>query len=217
MSAYHIARRKMVEEQLVARGIRDARLLTAMDEIPRHEFVPKALAAQSYEDRPLNIGQKQTISQPYIVAAMTEALGLVGTEYVLEIGTGSGYQTAILSRLAQHVCSIERIATLALKARQVLFHHHCLNLSLKIGDGSLGWPEKAPFDAIITTAASPQIPTVLKDQLKVGGKLVIPMGDVDSQKLYLLTRTEAGFEEKTLGGCRFVKLVGQYGFTAEDD
>ena len=217
MIDYHIARRKMVEEQLVAQGIRDKRVLNAMDEVPRHEFVPKALVPQAYNDHPLNIGRYQTISQPIIVARMTEALELKGDERVLEIGTGSGYQAAILCCLVKQLYSIERISSLALAARQTLFRLHYLNLSLRIGDGSLGWPEEAPFDAIMVTAASPQIPQALKDQLKVGGKLVIPTGEAETQDLLRLTKTKKGFEEQSLGGCRFVKLVGAQGFSAEED
>ncbi|OGQ48021.1 MAG: protein-L-isoaspartate O-methyltransferase [Deltaproteobacteria bacterium RIFCSPLOWO2_02_44_9] len=212
------SRQRMVETQLIPRGIKDKRVINAMLTIPRHLFVPEeALWSQAYSDFPLPIGEKQTISQPYIVALMTEALELKGSERVLEIGTGSGYQTAILSMLAEKVYSIERISTLAARARKVLDSINCSNVVIKIGDGTLGWPEEAPFDAILTTAAAPEIPKCYIDQLKIGGRLIIPVGDVYSQVLVKVIKTKDGIIKQDMGGCRFVKLIGRYGWKADFD
>lgn len=206
----------MVETQLIPRGIKDKRVINAMLTIPRHLFVPEeALWSQAYSDFPLPIGEKQTISQPYIVALMTEALELKGAERVLEIGTGSGYQTAILSMLAEKVYSIERISTLAARARKVLDSINCSNVVIKIGDGTLGWPEESPYDAILTTAAAPEIPKCYVDQLKIGGKLIIPVGDVYSQVLVKVIKIKDGIIKQDMGGCRFVKLIGRYGWKAD--
>ncbi len=206
------ARAKMVEEQIIGRGIKDPRVIGAMKKVPRHLFVEEALQSQAYNDRPLPIGEKQTISQPYMVALMTEALELKGQERVLEIGSGSGYQTAILAELAQEVYSIERIRTLALRARKLLYDLGYFNVEIKIFDGTFGWPEKGPFDAIIVTAGSPNIPPPLYEQLTVGGRLVIPVGDSETQDLIRITKTETGMKKEDLGGCRFVKLIGRYGW-----
>lgn len=206
----------MVETQLIPRGIKDKRVINAMLTIPRHLFVPEeALWSQAYSDFPLPIGEKQTISQPYIVALMTEALELKGAERVLEIGTGSGYQTAILSVLAEKVYSIERISTLAARARKVLDSINCSNVVIKIGDGTLGWPEESPYDAILTTAAAPEIPKCYVDELKIGGRLIIPVGDVYSQVLVKVIKTKDGIIKQDMGGCRFVKLIGRYGWKAD--
>ena len=206
----------MVETQLIPRGIKDKRVINAMLTIPRHLFVPEeALWSQAYSDFPLPIGEKQTISQPYIVALMTEALELKGSEKVLEIGTGSGYQTAILSMLAEKVYSIERISTLAARARKVLDSINCSNVVIKIGDGTLGWPEESPYDAILTTAAAPEIPKCYVDELKIGGRLIIPVGDVYSQVLVKVIKTKDGIIKQDMGGCRFVKLIGRYGWKAD--
>ena len=206
----------MVETQLIPRGIKDKRVINAMLTIPRHLFVPEeALWSQAYSDFPLPIGEKQTISQPYIVALMTEALELKGAERVLEIGTGSGYQTAILSMLAEKVYSIERISSLAARARKVLDSINCSNVVIKIGDGTLGWPEESPYDTILTTAAAPEIPKCYIDQLKIGGRLIIPVGDVYSQVLVKVIKTKDGIIKQDMGGCRFVKLIGRYGWKAE--
>lgn len=210
------ARREMVAAQIAARGIRDERVLKAMETVPRHLFVEEGLYAQAYSDFPLPIGWKQTISQPFMVALMTEAMGLTGDELVLEIGTGSGYQTAVLAMLARKVCSIERISSLAASARRVLDELHCSNVLIKVGDGTLGWPDQAPFDAIIVTAATPEMPHTLVRQLREGGRMVIPVGGETMQELTRVTRTEAGFITEPLGGCRFVKLVGKHGFKEED-
>jgi protein-L-isoaspartate(D-aspartate) O-methyltransferase len=209
------ARLKMVEEQIIERGIRDPRVIAAMKKIPRHLFVEEALQSQAYNDRPLPIGEKQTISQPYMVALMTEALDLKGSDRVLEIGSGSGYQTAILAELVQEVYSVERIRPLAIKARKLLYDLGYFNVEIKIFDGTFGWLEKAPFDAIIVTAGSPNIPQPLYDQLSTGGRLVIPVGNSDTQDLFRITKKEEGMKKEDLGGCRFVKLIGRYGWEDE--
>ena len=209
------ARLKMVEEQIVSRGIKDTKLIAALKKIPRHLFVEEALQNQAYTDHPLPIGEKQTISQPYMVALMTEALLLTGREKVLEIGTGSGYQTAILAELSEKVFSVERIRPLAIRARKLLYELGYFNVEIKIFDGTFGWIEESPFDAILVTAGSPDIPETLIDQLTIGGKLVIPVGDVFVQDLFRVTKTEAGVKKEDLGGCRFVKLIGKYGWENE--
>ena len=205
----------MVEAQSKARGISDVRVLKAMETVPRHLFVDEGLIEQAYYDSPLPIGEHQTISQPYIVALMTQALALTGRERVLEIGTGSGYQTAVLACLADRVFSVERIASLATNARRILDSLNLYNVAIRVGDGSYGWKEEAPFDAIITTAAVPEIPRYLLSQLAVGGRMVVPSGDRDVQTLYKLTRSEENPEEiirEDLGGCRFVSLIGESGW-----
>jgi protein-L-isoaspartate(D-aspartate) O-methyltransferase len=209
------ARLKMVEEQIFSRGIKDAKLIAAMKKIPRHLFVEEALQNQAYNDHPLPIGEKQTISQPYMVALMTEALLLTGKEKVLEIGTGSGYQTAILAELSEKVFSIERIRPLAIRARKLLYELGYFNVEIKIFDGTLGWMQESPFDAIVVTAGSPDIPQTLLDQLAVGGRFVIPVGDAFVQDLIRVIKTEEGVKKEDLGGCRFVKLIGKYGWEAE--
>jgi len=209
------ARLKMVEEQIVSRGIKDPRVIAAVKKVPRHLFVEEALQSQAYGDHPLPIGEKQTISQPYMVALMTEALELAGKEKVLEIGAGSGYQTAILAELAEKVFSVERIRSLAIKARQLLYELGYFNIEIKIFDGTYGWTEEAPFDAIIVTAGAPDIPQPLVDQLAIGGRLVIPVGDAYVQDLIRVTKTKEGIKKEDLGGCRFVKLIGKYGWESE--
>ena len=209
---YHIARKRMVEEQLIGGGVSDKRVLEAMGDVPRHRFVETGLEDQAYLDRPLTIGQGQTISQPLIVGLMTQALQLKGTEKVLEIGTGSGYQTAVLSQLAKEVYSVERLSELSLRARKISYRLGFKNIQLRVGDGTLGWPEQAPFDAIIVTAASPEFPNPLKDQLADGGRLVIPIGNEENQKLFLIQRKNDHVETSIITECRFVKLVGQYGW-----
>jgi protein-L-isoaspartate(D-aspartate) O-methyltransferase len=209
------ARLKMVEEQITSRGTKDARLIAAMKKIPRHLFVEEALQSQAYTDHPLPIGEKQTISQPYMVALMTEALLLTGKEKVLEIGTGSGYQTAILAELSEKVFSVERIRSLAIRARKLLYELGYFNVEIKIFDGTFGWTEESPFDAIVVTAGSPDIPQPLIDQLAIGGRLVIPVGDPFVQDLFRVTKTKEGVRKEDLGGCRFVKLIGKYGWEAD--
>lgn len=205
---YETLRLRMVEEQLVRRGIGDPRLLTAMRKVPRHLFVEEALRERAYGDHALPIGEKQTISQPYMVALMTEALGLTGHEKVLEIGAGSGYQTAVLAEMAGRVYAIERIHTLYNRAWAILgtFHYH--NVVLHLSDGTRGWPEDAPYDAILVAAAAPAIPTPLIEQLKVGGRLVMPVGPVDAQRLQKIVKTDRGITQTPLTPCLFVPLLG---------
>ena len=205
----------MINTQLTGRGISDERVLKTMAAVPRHLFVDEGLQDQAYSDSPLPIGSRQTISQPYIVALMTESLGLKGTEKVLEIGTGCGYQTAILAGLVERVFSIERIASLAFRAQRTLDSLHYYNILIRVGDGTYGWSEEAPFDAIITTAGSPEIPETLTGQLVVGGRLIIPVGDRSSQTLVKVTRLseEPGdFRTEDICGCRFVALIGEHGW-----
>ncbi len=203
----------MVMEQLEKRGICDSRVLEAMRTVPRHKFVQEAMAAQAYNDRSLPIGEKQTISQPHTVAIMTESLQLTGNEHVLEIGTGSGYQTAILASLVRKVFTIERIRPLALEARKVLDALMLLNVNIRIGDGTLGWAEEAPFDAIIVTAGAPAVPEALAEQLAPGGRLVIPVGDEKGQSLLRITRQPDGSLTKETGkDCKFVPLIGAQGW-----
>jgi protein-L-isoaspartate(D-aspartate) O-methyltransferase len=206
------AREKMVREQLVPRGINDSRVLAAMGKIPRHLFVEEPLWGEAYNDYPMPIGERQTISQPYIVALMTQALELKGHEKVLEIGTGSGYQTAILAELSYKVYSIERIRSLFQRARRILDQLKYFNVVIKVSDGTQGWPEEAPFEALIITAASPEIPTPLLEQLAPNGRMIIPVGDRYTQTLKKITKTENGYEEKELCGVRFVSLIGEHGW-----
>jgi len=205
-------RHNMVTQQLIKRGIEDPRVLQAMRDTPRHRFVPARHRGVAYEDMPLAIGHEQTISQPLMVAMMTAALQLDGHERVLEIGTGSGYQAAILSRLAVVVFSIERIPELAAQARATLAMAGIMNVHVFVGDGSLGLPEHGPYDAVVVTAASPKVPPALVDQLKPGGRLIIPVGDRYEQTLIRLTATSNGPQVERLGGCRFVPLIGQQGW-----
>ena len=209
---YEGARQKMLDSQIRARNVRDPRVLEAVRTVPRHLFVEEALRDRAYLDKALPIGEKQTISQPYMVAAMTEALELTGRERVLEIGTGSGYQTAILAELAESVFSVERIASFVPLARQRLESLGRYNVLIKVGDGTIGWSEHAPYDAILVAAAAPQLPRPLLEQLSVGGRLVVPMGPEESQTLMRIRRGEEGFHEEALGECRFVKLIGRHGW-----
>jgi protein-L-isoaspartate(D-aspartate) O-methyltransferase len=208
-----VARKRMVETQLIAREITDRRVIEAMLKIPRHIFVEEAMAAQAYSDSPLPIGEKQTISQPYMVALMTELLGLTGKEKVLEIGTGSGYQSAVLAELADRVYTLERIRPLALRARKALDSLRYLNVNLKITDGTHGWEEEAPFDAILVTAGAPDVPSTYTDQLAPGGRLVIPVGDELNQVLLKIVRLPDGsLAREASVPCRFVKLIGDLGW-----
>ncbi len=205
-------RLEMVETQIKSRGIVDERVINAMSKVPRHLFVPENVRHIAYGDHPLLIGEGQTISQRYIVALMTELLALKDTDRVLEIGTGSGYQTAILAEIAKEVYTIERFPSLSKKAMELLKELGYKNIKFLIGDGTKGWPEYAPYDAIIVTAGAPSPPQPLLDQLKDGGRLVIPCGDEFSQSLYRITKRGKKFEKEDMGGCRFVKLVGEYGW-----
>jgi protein-L-isoaspartate(D-aspartate) O-methyltransferase len=202
----------MVKNQLIARGIKDEGVLRAMGKIHRHLFIEEALVGEAYSDHPLPIGHKQTISQPYIVALMTEALELKGRERVLEIGTGSGYQTAILAELAEKVYTIERIRPLMEKAHRLLAELGYANVIMKAFDGTLGWREYEPFEAVIVTAGAPEIPEPLLEQLTDGGRMIVPIGDRFSQTLVRIKREEDGYKEEDYGGCRFVDLIGVYGW-----
>lgn len=211
LNGYYSNRQQMVDTQLLPRGIRDQRVIDAMRKVPRHLFLDEALWPQAYDDNPLPIGEKQTISQPYIVALMTEALHITGKENVLEIGTGSGYQTAVLGELAEQVYSIERIPSIAKRARKILDELHYTNIVVTIGDGTLGWKEHSPFDCIIVTAAAPSPPGPLLAQLKMEGRLVIPIGNEFTQDLIVYAKEhEGGYGEESYGGCRFVKLIGEH-------
>ncbi len=205
-------RDRMVQEQLIPRGISDPQVIDAMRAVPRHCFVDDALQSRAYGDFPLPISAGQTISQPYIVALMTEALRLTGVERVLEVGTGSGYQAAILSRLCSQVYTVERINLLLAGARKVFDQLRYFNIVAKLDDGTLGWPEHGPYDAIIVTAGGPEIPEPLVDQLAEGGRLVIPVGDQHLQDLQLLEKNEDGVQIRELEKVRFVDLVGEHGW-----
>lgn len=208
-----VRRRRMVSDQIAARGISDPLILQAFNKVPRHLFMDEALWPRAYEDHPLPIGDGQTISQPYMVAIMSNAMELSGREKILEIGTGSGYQTAILAQMADWVYSIEFIAALSHKAQSVLEQLKIFNVNLKVGDGSKGWPEEAPFDAIMVTAGAPSVPQPLTEQLAEGGRLVVPVGTQGGvQNLMRVTRRGDELITEDLGGCRFVDLVGEHGW-----
>ena len=205
-------RKKMVEFQIRARGVSDPRLLSAMEKIPRHKFVPQNIWKNAYDDGPLPIGFGQTISQPYIVAVMTELLELTPTDRVLEIGTGSGYQAAILGTLVQEVISLERIPQVADMAESHLRECGIKNVEVIVCDGTRGYPDKAPYDAVIVTAAAPEIPETLTDQLLDGGRLVAPVGDKWFQILLKLEKKAGEIETKSCGSVRFVPLIGEFGW-----
>ena len=211
-SDYRVARERMVKTQLIPRGISNELVLNAMRKVPRERFVEEALIKEAYNDHPLPIGNKQTISQPYIVALMTEALELTGNEITLEIGTGSGYQTAILAELSKKVYTIERIRDLMIKAKSVLAELGYTNILFKGFDGTLGWEKYGPYDAIIVTAGAPKVPQPLMDQMADGGRLIIPVGNRFSQDLIKITRRAHNYIRENLGGCRFVDLVGVHGW-----
>jgi protein-L-isoaspartate(D-aspartate) O-methyltransferase len=200
-------RQEMVESQLRARGVQDERVLQAMARVPRHRFVAETYWNQAYEDHPLPIGEEQTVSQPYIVAVMLEALALSSSDNVLEIGTGSGYQTALLAELSRFVYSMERHSRLAREAEQRLAQLHYTNVKVFVGDGSKGLPDNAPFDGIVVSAAAPQVPPLLFAQLREGGRMVIPIGPPDIQELQLIGKREGHPVMRRLEGCRFVPLV----------
>jgi protein-L-isoaspartate(D-aspartate) O-methyltransferase len=212
VSDYSLAREQMVRTQLIPRGIRDPRVLQAMKEVPRDRFVPEPMKPFAYQDSPLAIGNFQTISQPYIVALMTEALELTGEDKTLEIGTGSGYQAAILAKLSKTVYTVERIAALSEGAQKVLYELGYTNIYMNVSDGTLGWSENAPYNAIMVTAGSPDIPDPLISQLKEGGRLVVPIGDRVSQELIKIVRKGDSCYKESLGGVRFVNLIGEYGW-----
>ena len=214
-SNYEKARARMVKEQLVPRGIHDPATLKAMQTVPRHLFVEDALRSQAYGDHPLPIGKGQTISQPYIVALMTQALQLKGHETVLEIGTGSGYQAAILAQLCAKVYTVERIDSLLVRARKVFDQLHYLNILSKLDDGTVGWPENGPYDAIIVTAGGPRVPEPLLEQLADPGILVIPVGEKSYQQLQLVTRNKNSLSTTVIESVRFVDLIGEHGWQSE--
>jgi protein-L-isoaspartate(D-aspartate) O-methyltransferase len=206
------AREQMVREQLIRRGISDPLVLAAMEQVPRHEFVEDALRHRAYEDNPLPIGEGQTISQPYMIALMAEALKLAEGEKVLEVGTGSGYLSAVLAEQGVQVCSVELSSRLAARAQATLQRLGYHSISVYVGDGALGWPSEAPFDAIVIGAAAPCLPRPLLAQLRLGGRLVLPMGEENLQTLVRLWREPKGLREEYFGECRFVKLQGAYGW-----
>ncbi len=205
-------RERMIQEQLVSRGIADLDVLAAMREVPRHLFVEDAMQARAYGDHPLPIAGDQTISQPIVVAAMTQSLQLQGTEKVLEIGTGSGYQAAVLSRLCAQVYTVERINTLLAGSRKVFDQLHYYNILSRLDDGTMGWQEHAPYDAIIVTAGGPEIPEPLIAQLADPGRMVIPVGERDVQELQYLTKNDGEITVKSMESVRFVSLIGEHGW-----
>ncbi|MFH0967520.1 MAG: protein-L-isoaspartate(D-aspartate) O-methyltransferase [Methanobacteriota archaeon] len=205
-------RSEMVNTQLRSRGIKNLDVLRAMSTIPRHMFAPKHLSDEAYADHPLPIGHDQTISQPYIVAQMTELLSPVKGDNILEIGTGSGYQAAIISAIGARVISLERLAVVADLARENLRNAGIETVTVHVSDGTLGWPDGAPYDGIIITAATPQIPVPLMSQMAVGGRLIAPVGPPQIQDLVRLTRTNDGYQEERFGSVRFVPLIGEYGW-----
>ncbi|MEJ2282960.1 MAG: protein-L-isoaspartate(D-aspartate) O-methyltransferase [Desulfobacterales bacterium] len=209
---YERKREEMVRSQIEARGIRDPRVLSAFRIVPRHLFVSEALRDQAYGDYPLPIGEQQTISQPYIVAEMTQALELKKDDRVLEIGTGSGYQAAILAQIVYRVYTIERKRSLYMQTRNLFDKLNYHNIVTKYADGTKGWQEESPFDAIVVTAGAPEIPEVLINQLAIGGRLVVPVGNQHTQELIKIYRNKEMIEQTNLGGCRFVKLVGEHGW-----
>ncbi len=209
---YTIARERMVEEQLVQRGIHDPLILDAMRRVPRHLFVDESVRDQAYEDHPLPIGEGQTISQPYMIALMALAMQLAEGEHVLEIGTGSGYLTAVLAEQGVQICSVELLQNLAQRSQSVLQQLGYPTVAVHTGDGTLGWPADAPFDAIVIGAAAPGIPRPLLTQLRLGGRLVTPMGEEDLQTLVRIWKERSGLREEYFGECRFVKLRGAHGW-----
>jgi protein-L-isoaspartate(D-aspartate) O-methyltransferase len=209
------ARNRMVDAQLARRDIHDPRVLATFRAVPRHRFVPERARQHAYDDRPQSIGASQTISQPYMVALMTQELQITGTERVLEIGTGSGYQTAVLAELAPLVYTVERIETLALRARVLLDEMEYRNIRYRVGDGTLGWPEEGPFDRIVVTAGAPEVPDALKGQLADGGILVIPVGGEWLQTLVQVTRKGKSFQTRRVTDCVFVKLRGEQGWAVK--
>lgn len=212
-SRYESLRRRMVEDQLVRQGIRDERVLEAFRIVPRHLFIPEDGIDHAYEDHPVPIGRGQTISQPYMVACMTEALSLQGGERVLEIGSGSGYQTAVLKALKADVYTVERLPELSGRARENVERAGFPGVHYRVGDGSRGWPEEAPFDRVIVTAGAPSMPLSLVEQLREGGSMVIPVGGEDEQELLLVRRGDGKVTRERLCGCIFVKLVGEEGWS----
>ncbi|MGE0085208.1 MAG: protein-L-isoaspartate(D-aspartate) O-methyltransferase [Desulfococcaceae bacterium] len=214
---YSRQREEMVRRQIEARGVTDQKVLDAMRKVPRHLFVGDALADQAYGDFPLPIGEQQTISQPYMVAEMTQALALSEEDRVLEIGTGSGYQAAVLAEIVFRVYTVERISALYIRTRKLFDRLHYHNIVTRYSDGTMGWEDESPFDAIIVTAGSPGIPAPLVRQLAVGGRMVIPVGNRFTQDLVKIYKDQNGIRQASLGGCRFVKLIGTHGWKKEEE
>jgi protein-L-isoaspartate(D-aspartate) O-methyltransferase len=212
---YERKRHEMVRQQIETRGITDSNVLAALRKVPRHLFVGEALRDQAYGDFPLPIGEQQTISQPFIVAEMTQALELTQNDRVLEIGTGSGYQAAILAQIAYRIYTLERIRTLFVQTRKLLDKLNYHNIVMRCADGTKGWKDESPFNAIMVTAGAPTIPEVLIEQLAEGGRLVVPVGDQHSQDLIKITKDQGEIHQTNLGGCRFVKLVGEHGWAKQ--
>ena len=217
MKDYTDERLNMVDIQLARRGIKDKRVLDAMSKVPRHLFVPSEIVLVAYTDQPLSIGESQTISQPYMVALMSECLKLEGGEKILELGTGSGYQTAILAELGFSVCTIEKISPLSIKAQRSLKHLGYENIRFKVGDGTLGWSENAPYDGIMITAGAPGVSQVLIEQLSEGGRIVIPVGNSFSQELVVVSKINGKIKTKNICGCMFVPLIGKHGWNKEKE
>jgi len=215
MKDYTDERLNMVDVQLAYRGIKDKRVLDTIRKVTRHLFVPSELASVAYADQPLSIGESQTISQPYMVALMSECLRLSGGEKILELGTGSGYQTAILAELGSFVYTIEKINTLSIGAQRTLEHLGYENIKFKVGDGTVGWAKNAPYDRIIVTAGAPKISKVLIDQLSEGGRMVIPVGNSFSQELVVVSKINRKIKTENICGCMFVPLIGEYGWNNE--
>jgi protein-L-isoaspartate(D-aspartate) O-methyltransferase len=215
-AGYERERARMVDEQIARRGITDERVLAAMRKVPRHLFVDEALRDRAYGDHALPIGEEQTISQPYIVALMTSLLRLTGREKVLEIGTGSGYQAAVLAELTRRVCSIERLPRLAQRARALLDGLGYANVWVRVGSGTLGWPDEAPFDRIVVTAGGPAVPPPLFEQLAPDGRMILPLGDAEGQTLTVVENVNGTMKLTPHGECKFVRLVGKYAWEKGD-
>lgn len=213
MTDRFLPHRRALIEKLRERGIRDLEILRAFDLVPRHEFIPEAVWHRAYEDAPVPIGFGQTASQPSLQALYIQLLNLDSSDRVLEIGTGSGFQTAVLAQIVDNVYSIERLRPLAIRAREVLDRLRISNVAILVGDGTIGWNRYAPYDAILVAAAAPEIPRPLVSQLTVGGRMLVPVGTLDSQRLVLVTRTGSGFEEEDVLDCTFVPLLGRFGWT----
>lgn len=209
---YELSRKEMVDQQIIRRGVNDPKVITAMQKVPRHLFVQEALQYRAYDDNPLPIGQAQTISQPYIVALMSQQLNLKGGEKVLEIGTGSGYQAAVLAEMGAKVFTIERVEKLYKNSRKLLEELKYHDIAVKLGDGTIGWAEHSPYDRIIVTAGAPEVPKAYWDQLAEGGRIAIPVGDVHVQSLVLVDKIEGKQVKSEVCGCVFVPLIGKYGW-----
>jgi protein-L-isoaspartate(D-aspartate) O-methyltransferase len=209
---YELSRKQMVDQQIIRRGVNDPKVIAAMQKVPRHLFVQAALQDRAYDDNPLPIGEAQTISQPYIVALMSQNLNLKGGEKVLEIGTGSGYQAAVLAEMGAKVFTIERVEKLARSAKKLLDDLKYHDIAVKYGDGTIGWAEHAPYDRIIVTAGAPEVPKAYWDQLAEGGRIAIPVGDVHVQSLVLVDKVEGKQVKSEVCGCVFVPLIGKYGW-----